>query len=445
MSIQYIKSTGFVVLMLLTILAKGQQVLSLEEALRMALQNNYDILLSKNDSAVAALDYSYRNAVFLPQVNATAGTNWTNNYSEQGFENTNNNRSGRVGAHNINASVALNWTLFDGMRMFVARDKAGQFVQLGEKVIRNQVVNTVSQVINTYYAIVREKQQLQAVEEQIRLSQSRVELTSRRLEIGMGTRPDMLQSQVDLNAHIAARLRQEALIDQLKETLNQLLFPDQIGVASTNYDVETDIPLQGNLDKEDILRDMDSTNPLLDIARKQIDIAQLDLREVKSERWPTVQFNAGYNFSRSQNTTVINPFMPLSNLGSGFNYGLTASVPILNFRNTHRRIKQAELSINLQTMIYNSQRSQLRLGVLQAFKEYEFQKKALELEESNISLARENVDIIQESFRLGGATFVQLREAEKSLEDAYNRLISARYNTKVAETELMRLRGDLLR
>jgi outer membrane protein TolC len=127
------------------------------------------------------------------------------------------------------------------------------------------------------------------------------------------------------------------------------------------------------------------------------------------------------------------------------NYGLTVSVPILNYRNTHRLIRQAELNIGYQQLLLDNQRSLLRLDVRRAFEDFELQKEALALEEENILLARENVEIILETYRLGQTTYLQLREAQRSLEDAYNRLIAARYLTKLAETELLRLRGGLVR
>jgi outer membrane protein TolC len=103
------------------------------------------------------------------------------------------------------------------------------------------------------------------------------------------------------------------------------------------------------------------------------------------------------------------------------------------------------LNIEYQSLLYNSQRSRLRLNVINAYKDFEMQKRALELEEDNILLAKENVSIVLETYRLGSATFIQLREAEKSLEDAYNRLINARYNTKLAETSLLRMKGELVK
>jgi outer membrane protein TolC len=136
---------------------------------------------------------------------------------------------------------------------------------------------------------------------------------------------------------------------------------------------------------------------------------------------------------------------PLFSLNRGLNYGFTLSVPILNNFNTRRLVRQANLDIRRQEMLLENARLQLDLGIYQAFKTYQFQKQALDLEEANIQLAKDNVFIAFERYRLGVSTYLELRDAQQSLETAYNRLIDARYNTKVAETELLRLRGDLIR
>jgi outer membrane protein TolC len=427
-------------LLLFGFTAPAQQILTLEEAIATALQNNYDIRLARNDSMVAALDYSFRNAVFLPRLNGTVGQAWTRNQQNQEFS-TGTKREGRVKTDNLNASLALNWTLFDGLKMFATRDKAAELIELGELGIKNQVINTVATVINTYYNIVRQKQQLRAIEEQMSISQTRVNLAERRLDIGVGTKPDVLQSKVDLNAQKASQLEQQTLIAQLKEQLNQIM---NLG-GKAGYDVADSIPLNVNLSLGDLQAGIESSNPVLQITKKSIDIAGTTLRERKAERFPTVSLNTAYNFSRTNNDVALNPALPIFNQNKGLNYGLTASIPILNNFNTKRLIRQAELDIQYQNMVYNNQKSQLDLSVLNAFTEYEQQKKALALEEENILLAKENVNIALEVYRLGASTIIQLREAQKSLEDAYNRLIAARYNTKLAETELLRLKGDLVR
>lgn len=431
----------FLSLLILTVLsARSQNILTLEQAIATALQNNYDIRLSKNDSAVAALDYSYRNAIFLPRLNGTLGTTGNRSNQQQNFANG-TKREGDVKTNNITASLGLNWTLFDGLKMFATRDKAAELIKLGELGIKNQVVNTIATVINTYYGVVRQKQQLKAIEEQISISLVRVNLAERRLDIGVGTKPDVLQSKVDLNAQKAAQLEQQTLITQLKEQLNQAMnVPSGAG-----YDVADSIPLNTDITLTNIQSGIDSTNPALLIAQKNIDIANFTLKERKADQYPVLSFNTNYNFNRTNNDIALNPALPLFNRNKGFVFGLSASVPILNGFNTKRLIKQAKLDIQFGEIQYANQRSQLNLAVVNAFSEYEQQKKALALEEDNILLAKENVEIALEVYRLGASTIIQLREAQISLEAAYNRLIAARYNMKLSETELLRLKGDLVK
>lgn len=419
----------------------AQRVLSLEEAIATALQNNYDIMLAKNDSMVAALDYSYRNAAFLPRLNANLGATWNNNNQKQTLADGTKRESSGLKSNNINAQLALNWTLFDGMKMFATRDKMEEFVKLGELGIKNQLVNTVATVINNYYNIVRQKQHLKAVIEQMELSQERLKLAEYKLDIGVGTKPDVLQAKVDVNAQRATQLQQQTLIALLKEQLNQLMNVQQ----RTIYEVSDSIPINYTLSMGEIQSSMEMNNPALLIAKKNIDIAQITLKERKAERFPVVSLNSAYNFSRTENQAVINNFSLLFNRNKGLNYGLTATIPILNNFNTRRLIRQAELDISFQQLVYDNQRSLLNLSLINAYQDYEQQKKALVLEEESILLARENVSILFQVYRLNSTTLIQLKEAEKSLADAYNRLIAARYATKLAETELLRLRGDLVR
>lgn len=435
-----VRSVFYAAFSIIIFSAQAQKLLSLDEAIATALQNNYNIQLAKNDSMVAALDYSYRTFLFMPRLNSTLGTTWSENHQEQEFVNG-TKREGAVKTNNYNGSVFLNWTLFDGGKMFVTKNKAAEFIKLGELGIKEQIVNTVAAVVNNYYAIIRQKQMLKAIEEQMGINEERVKLTQRKLEIGTGAKPDLLQSKVDLNEQKSAKLNQLTLIDGLKERLNQSM---NIPLNST-YEVGDTIPINMNVALGDIQNNIENTNPSLQIIRKNIDIANLVLKERKAEQWPIFNFNSAFNLNRNNNNVTLNPALPLYSRNRGFNYGFSATIPILNGRNTNRLIKQAALDVDYNKLVLENQRSLLNLDVVNSFKAYDLEKRQLELEEANILLAKENVEIALQSYRLGSFTFLQLREAQKSLEDAYDRLIAARYNAKLAETELLRLKGDLVK
>jgi outer membrane protein TolC len=211
------------------------------------------------------------------------------------------------------------------------------------------------------------------------------------------------------------------------------------------YDVSDSIPINTGLTLHDIQNGIEKTNPALLIAQKNVDISRLTIKERKADRFPTISFNSAYNFNQNDNNVAVNIFQPFFNQNRGFNYGVSATIPLFNRFNVKRLIRQAELDNRYLQLVYANQRSVLDLNVVIAFKDYEMQKQALALEEENILLARENVDIVFQTYKLGAATLVQLREAQNSLEAANNRLIASRYATKLAETELLRLKGDFVK
>jgi outer membrane protein TolC len=415
-------------------------LLTVEDAIALALQNNFDILLARNDSAVAALDYSYVNAAFLPRINANTSAVFNNSAQRQTLADGRKVERNGIRSNNIAASVGLNWTVFDGFRMFILKDRAEELVELGELLIKEQIITSISDVVKNYYNIVRQKQQLRTVEEQMSISEDRLKLSQYRLDIGVGVKPDVLQAQIDLNAQRAAQLNQLTLIEQLKQQLNQLMNV----TPSSEYDVVDTIPVRMDITLSE-LSGLETTNAALLVSQKNIELAELTVKERKAERFPTIALTSAYNFNKTNNQAVINPFQPIFNLNRGFNYGVTASVPILNNFNVRRQIKQAELDVQYRQLQFESQRSLINTTLINAFKAYEFQKRAVALEEENIKYVRENLFIVRERYRLAATPYIELREAQRSLEDAYTRLITARYNLKVAETDLLRLKGELVR
>ena len=414
--------------------------LTLNEAIAASLQNNFDIQLSRNDSLLATLNNSYARYAFYPRLNASGGV--TQNRTEQLQILKDTTRGGKVRTTNANASINLNWTLFDGFRMFITRRRLGELVALSELQIKAQVVTTVADVMRVYYDIVRQEQQLRAIQEQMTLSSERLKLAQYRFDIGVGVKPDVLQAQIDLNGQRSAMLTQQTAIANLKETLNQLL----VLPVGNNFEIaDTTIAFNSGLILDSVRSGISATNPELLLAQQNLRIADLVLQERRAERYPTVEFNSAYNFNQTKNQNVINPItQPLLNRNYGLNYGLTATIPIFNGYATRRNIQVAQLDIQFQQLQYERSLATINTGLATFYRNYDLSKRALALEEENIVLVRENIFIARERYRLGVATFLEMRTAEQSLADAQFRLIQARFNTKVAEIELMRLRGDLV-
>ncbi len=436
-----LKNIAFSFVLLITLSSKAQQPLSIDQAIATSLANNFDIRLSRNDSSLAALDYAFSHYAFYPRLNAAAGINFNNNNQKQVLADGTKRESSGIKSNATTASLNLNWTLFDGLKMFITRRRLGELLELGELQIKNQVITSVADVMRMYYDISRQQQGLKAVEEQMQLSSDRLKLSQYKFDVGTGTKSDVLQAQIDYNAQKSLQLTQRTVILKLKEQLNNLL-----GIAlNTNFIVLDTIPFNTGLTLDSIQAGINTVNPQLLLAQKQVDIASLVLKERRAERYPTVSFNSAYNFNRTDNKTVINPFQPLFNQNHGLNYGFTATIPIFNGYITRRNIRAAELDIEYQQLFYQRSAAQIFTDVSTAYRDYTLHRETLALEEENIKLVRENLFIARERYRLGITTFLEMRTAEQSLADATIRLIQARYNTKVAEIELLRLRGDLVR
>lgn len=425
--------------------AFGQEEVSLEQVISLALEKNYDVRIARTLSDVAETDKDYAWGAFLPQIEATGSTLRSQNDQEIRVRNRTTDAietiTGPTASSNLSASAQLVWTLFDGTRMFATRERIAALAEQGQLAVKDQMTNTIATVITGYYDIVRQKQQLKAIQEQMSVSEERVKLAERKLQVGTGIKPELLQARVDFNAQRTQVLQQESIILQLKQQLNAL-----VGLQLPEvYDVADTIIIDLTLDPEVIAPNIENTNFTLQAARQNVRVANLALRERRAEYLPFLNFNAAYTYSKTDNTKLINHYGTLFMQQTGYNYGLTLNLPILTNFTTRRLNQQAKIEVNRQTLLYDQMKNDVNVGMKNAYVNYDNAKKILAIEEETIGLAKENVYIALEGFKRGVTTFIELRTAQQSLADAYNRLISARYNAKVAETELLRLSGGLLK
>src|SRR5688572_3422872 len=241
----------------------SQEEIPLEQVVALALEKNYDVQLSKNTADIASTNNHYAFGAFLPQINATGATVWNSSDQTLRFEDVSRNDSGKNESNNLNASLQLAWTLFDGTRMFATRERIATIAAQGELLVKNQMVNTIAAVATNYFDIVRQKQQLKAIVEQMSVSEERVKLAERRLEVGFGAKPELLQAKVDFNAQRTQVIQQQALIAQLKDQLNGL-----VGLQLANqFDVSDTIIIDLNLQQEDIFENIENRNYALQMTR----------------------------------------------------------------------------------------------------------------------------------------------------------------------------------
>lgn len=414
---------------------QAQQKLSQDEAVNIALKNNYDILVARNASDMDRINNTAGNAGMLPNVAVTASDNYSRNNVYQIYSTGAEIKSPDGHSNSFNSGAALSWTLFDGGKMFVTKNKLNEIQTLGEIQFKDQVLTTVYNVIVAYYDVVREKQQLTSIEEVIKSNQTMVHILQTSFSAGLSPKTNLLQSQIDLNVYRENAINQKAVIIAAKRLLNQLLSRD----PETPFEVADSIPLNYTPNREELNRKLYSSNTSVLILQKQIDIAKLSLQETKTLQLPKLVFNTGFSYLNSNNTAS----NLLKNQTFGPQVGATFSIPIYQSGNAARQIKTSK--IQLQTAQYDLEIAKLQVNsaLQNSLTTYDNQLQLLEIERSNAELAKENLSITMERLRLGQTTSVELHQAQESYVNSFTRLIDFEYFLKVSETKLKQLLSEL--
>jgi outer membrane protein len=416
-------------------LASGQALLSPEEAVSIALKNNYDILVANNNATIAKINNSAGNAGMLPEVSVNASDNLSVNNVKQDLSGGTHNSYNGSRSNSISGGAQLSWTLFDGGKMFIAKNRLNEIQSLGELEFRDQVLQTAFDVIIAYFEVVREKQQLVSINEVISKNTAIVNILKTSFGAGLTPKTSLLQAQIDLNVFRESAINQATAIIAAKRNLNELLSRD----ANTEFEVIDSIPISEMPDRNELSKKLFDSNTSIMMVKKQVDIADLGVKEFKSALLPRLNFNAGYNYTHGnyQNGSV------LMNQSMGPQIGGTLSIPIYQAGNASRQIRTSKLQ--LESARYNLEGTKLRINseMQNTITAYENQLHLLEIEKSNTELARENLDISMERLRLGQTTTLELHQAQESFVDSQTRLINFEYSLKVAETRLKRLLSGL--
>lgn len=415
----------------------AQEQLTLEQAIDIGLKNNYEISIVRNNAVVASNNNTLGNAGMLPKVDLQASTSLANNATKQEFSSGLIVDKSGVQSNNINAGVYLTWTLFDGFKMFASHKKLQELEAMGSLSSKILIENTLSQIIVTYYNVVRQKQLITGLSENIKISEERLKIAETKLNIGSGSKLEVLQAKVDKNAQTSNLYRQKTILSELKMNLNQLLARN----SDIEFEVTETIPVEFQLKYEELKTEMQNTNTDLLFAQRNVALSNQLMRETKSQLFPKLNLNANYLFSRNENQAGFT----LLNQNLGLNFGLTASWTIFNGLNTNNQMKNARLQIENADYEYRSAKLKVEHTLLVSYKKYQDDQKILSLEEENTLLVKEAVSIALERFRIGASNSLELKEIQKSYDDALSRLAEARYNAKVSETQLMKLNGKLIR
>ncbi|MDF0717118.1 TolC family protein [Muricauda sp. 334s03] len=413
----------------------AQEVLTVEEAVKIALENNYQIKTAKNELRMDEMGVSPGQAGMLPQVTASVlDNNSIQNLSQTRVDGSEVERDNAKNS-SLNYGVALEWTIFDGLRMFADHEQLKETQKLGEAELRQTVLGKVGEVMTTYYDLVQQQQQLSALDSTLLISEQRVELAQNRFTIGKASKLEVLNAQVDLNTDKTEMQRQQELHKNTKILLNEQLARD----LKIDFKVIPEIFVDQNLSLEKLENQVVEENPELQAEKINKRISELELKQIKASRYPSVYVTTGYNVGRSTSELGFST----RSQSNGFNYGFGASLNLFDGFNQNRNEKIGKIALENATLAIAEQEQTLTSLVNTTYQTYLTNISLMELEEKNELIAKENLDITVEKYRIGIIPTIEFRTAQLNYINARVRNSNAKYQAKVSEIVLKQLAGSL--
>ena len=415
----------------------GQEILTLPEAIRIGLENNYSIIIQKNDALIAGNNNTLGNAGFLPAVNlnATQNNSFTNTHQET-FSGGVKDVSGATN-RSLNAGVQLSWTLFDGFSMFVSKNMLNILEEMGETEARIAIENTLSSIILSYYGIIQQQKLILVLEDAAGLSLERKKIMEAKIGLGAGSELMLLQSSVDLNTDSINLIREMASVQKSMADLNRLLARN----PETRFFPSDSILLSDALSYDSLLISSRSQNNDLLMARYNVSLNTLAIKDAQSERYPKLNLNAAYNYSQLNAETGFASY----NRSLGPSFGFTLTYPLFDGFNVTRTIRNAKVELNTMENYLKETDLGIHTGLYKLYLDYQTNLRIVSIENLNREVARQNVEVAFEKYRLGSINDIELRETQKKYIDSQYQLLLSQFEAKKAEIELLRISGELIR
>jgi len=425
-----------IVILLVLMSSRGfaQYQLTLRHAIDTALRNNLAIQMAKNDVDIARISNSYGMAGGLPVVSATAGDNISGTSSNLQFsDGTSSNVSNR-GENAINAGVSAGIVLFNGFRITATKERLNHLQHLSEIQLNQEIQNIMADIMVTWYDIIRQQNYLKIIQKSLEVSKQKLDIVNVRDSVGMADAVVMLQAQTDVNSAEQLLELQKMALEQNKSDLLLLMNVKNIFPFSVHDSIIVDQTLQ----LDSVLSYL-SRNPQYLSAEQQILISEQVLKEVTSQRYPSVKLNAGYDFYQAN----LNKGTTSMSRNYGPAAGISMQIPLFNGGIYKNQQDIAKIRVENSTLdkeyLYNS----LSTQAMKLYRSYSTTLQQIESQRKNFEMTRQLVEVVLQNFNYSQATIIDVKTAQSSFENAAFLLVNLLYSAKVSEIELKRLTYSL--
>jgi len=432
-----IKNILFPLFLLLASAASAQQVMNLQECLRIGLENNYDLRIVRNEELISDNNVTLGNAGFLPEVSLNSGYNLRNSNSDQfpaGGEDVIESRNSNT--QTLDAGLNLNWTLFEGFRIQTNYQRLKEMQTIGELNTRLAVEDFIASLTAEYYNYVQQQIRLSNLQYAVSLSKERLRIVEARYQVGSLSQLDLQQAKVYFNTDSSLLIQHYETLNSSRIRLNELMGGD---VEQNFLAKDTTILFDTSLLKEELFEQAIHHNTALLLSGKNKVLSELDLKSLRSRNYPYLRLNGGYGFTHyNYNTGTLDRQRTW-----GPNVGLTLGYTIFDGFNRRREQKNAEITVQNRELQFERNKLALESDFANIWMAYQINTELTNLELESLENAKLNYEIAMERYKIGDLSGLELREAQNSLLEAEQRLLTAQYRTKLYEISLLQLSGKV--
>lgn len=414
----------------------AQNLLTKHDALRIVMENNFDVILSEEDLKIAETNTSIFNSGYLPTLSGNAGISYNidnlNVERQDGsvIETTN----AKSDSHN--AGLNLNYVLFNGFSRKYDMERNKELLNQGQLNMRATLEATILTLFQSYYGVARSQHNVQNLQETLVISKERLRRMQYGYEYGRNTRLDVSNAQVDVNTDSINLLNAKQNLANSKRDLNFILGQP----ANTLVEVDTTIQFNGIVDKETLHSGMQNESVQILIAQSNIAASKSATKVSQSGYYPTLSLNGSYSYRRGNNNDAS---FTAANTSSGFSYGASLSWNLFDGGSTRTNEQVAKINESISQIGLERTKSQLEVDFENAWGDYQNKLFVVQAQEANVQTNRQNFQRTVEQYKLGQLTSVDFRTAQRNLLTAEVSLTQAKYDAKIAELVLLQLAGRI--
>ena len=400
------------------------QALSVDECVRIALENKSGVKRAEQDTKIAQLNRVSAIGMLLPTLRAS------NSFSETTYGNSG------LSTERHGAGISLSQNLFNSGNNARNVKQSNNNYFIAKENERQSKSRIISNVYTYYYQFLKNKELFTIAEKNLELSSRQLELVERRYNLGSVSRTDYLKASVQYGTAKSTLLSRRLNRDNSEQTLK-----NGMGILEKNIELKVRDKVNIELivpNFNEAYEIMIQNSPELRILDAQIATAQLNLRSAWGSSLPSLNLSVGMNASSSEKIT--SEFFDDNYIKSA---NLTLSIPIFSGLKNRNSVEISKMRFGQSKMMYGSKRKDAKVSLsslLNTLKNYE---ELIPIYKEVLVSAEEDLRLAQNKYELGSATILELLDAQLAVLQASSTLVTTKYDTAIQLANLDQLLGTL--